>query len=232
MYLCLFSLLLDDYSNHSMDPFLQHLVALGLTSTGSSHSTPPPPASANIPTPPPLPPKVSKPLSFLQSHLSVPQDTPICPKGSEVNTKPLFYLELGVISLHCLQKGLVCNGDQKVCSYVYENLTADHISALASMFVNVHSILQSGNRSHEFSKMACFENFVMSVTELVHELVVKGFVKLDHHGMMLREMGLHQGCWSLAVIPKVLSLLARVLIYRLQVLEDQDDPLSVSIWKG
>ena len=100
------------------------------------------------------------------------------------------------------------------------------------MFLNVHTIVQSNDRTDKFSKVTCFEKFVTTVTELLHQLVVEGYVKAEHHGMMLRDMGLHQGCWSLSVIPKVLSLLARVLICRLQVMGDQEDPLSLSIWKG
>ena len=121
---------------------------------------------------------------------------------------------------------------EKIQTFLRDRLTPDHISALASIFVNVHTVLQSSDKADRFAKVAGFEAFSVAITNFMHELVVEGFVSPDHHGMLLRDMGLHQGCWSLSVMPKVLSLLARVLICRLQRRDDQDDPLSLNIWKG
>ena len=225
----------DYYSAPSLDPFLKHLYNLTNAAAAASRSTPPPPPPpphATIPTPPPLPPKLSKPPPFRKTRFALPQDTPVRPKAPEISSKPSFYQELALLALQCLQKGLVHNSVERIRTYLRGKLTPDHISALASMFLNVHTIVQSSDRTDKFSKVTCFEKFVTTVTELLHQLVVEGYVKAEHHGMMLRDMGLHQGCWSLSIIPKVLSLLARVLICRLQVMGDQEDPLSLSIWKG
>ena len=195
------------------------------------HIPPPPP-------PPPLPPKKTK---FAKPEVLTPSVPPLPPKGAkyfqlkgegmDINRKPLFFQTLALISLKCLSHGIVQNQCKSLQNSLIKSVGPEHIAVLTWLFVNVQNL--SLETPAKLVKLGSFDEFTATVMEFTHEMILSGLVTSDHHGILLRDLGLHPGCWPLSIISLTLSLLARVLIYRLQTRpENQDDPLAVNIWKG
>lgn len=151
----------------------------------------------------------------------------------DINRKPLFYQTLALISLKCLSHGIVQNQCKSLQNTLINSVGPEHVAVLTWLFVNVQNLSLESEKPAKLVKLGSFDEFTATVMELTHEMILSGLITSDHHGILLRDLGLHHGCWPLTIISSSLSLLARVLIYRLQTRpENQDDPLAMSIWKG
>ena len=193
-------------------------------------SVPPPP-------PPPLPPKKARfaksPLltPILPPPIVPPRDIPRCPTIEQ--KKITFYLRLSLMSVKCLLEGLVQNSFEELQIFLSTQFKQGHFSTLSWLFLNVHSLSEDSEKSGKIVKLGCFKEMTRVVTDLLHEMVVSSLVTPEYHGALLRDIGLHPACWPLSVLPAILSLLARILICRLQTCFDtKEDPLSLSIWNG
>lgn len=198
-------------------------------------SIPPPP-------PPPLPPKKAR----FSTEGATPNARPLPPRlvprqksstsqqESTVKCKKMsFYLHLSVASLKCLLEGFIQNTCTEIQKQLSSQFKLGHISISAWLFLNVHSLSEDNKNSTDFVTLPHFKDLAKVVTELLHEVVVSGVVTPEYHGFLLQDIGLHPACWPLDVQTATLSLLARVLICRLQLTNDnKDDPLTLNIWNG
>lgn len=190
--------------------------------------------------PPPLPPKRTKLFRKGGAGVDAGEKLPLPPRNiprnpSEVPTqmKPNFYFRLALQALKCLSGSLVFSTHQRLHEYLTSSVSTDHLSVVAWLFVTGHGLVSNRARSTDLARLGSIEELVSGVTELLHEMVVGGLVSHDHHGMLLRELGLHTGCWPLFISQQLLSLLARLLLCRLHAqASPQDDPLALNIWKG
>ncbi len=194
--------------------------------------------TAPPPPPPPLPPKKSR--SSKSMFVPIIGATPCLPPrsiprtpSSPVQMKMTFYLRLSVVSIKCLLEGLVQNPLDEIQNYLLTQIKPVHTSILSWLFLNVHSLSEDAKNSEKFNKIFHFREMLKLITDLLHEMVVNGIVTPEYHGSLLRDIGLHPACWPLTIPTITLSLLARVLICRLQFSTDtKDDPLTLSIWNG
>jgi len=98
---------------------------------------------------------------------------------------------------------------------VRKKLGAEHISCFAWLLRSVtNDKLQS------------------DVSDMLHDLVMRGLISDPHQGLLLRELELNHRCWPLQVSKVCLSLLGRVLVYRGRMEYPNGDPLAINIWKG
>lgn len=117
-----------------------------------------------------------------------------------------------------------------------KKLQHEHVSVLASLFMNTTDPSAQGDSSK--TRAVELGAFASMLTDTIHEMVIGGMIGHDRlQGVLLHELGLNPKCWPLNVSPSVLSLLARVLICRLQYNsthnpQSPDDTLTLSIWKG
>ena len=187
------------------------------------------------PPPPPLPPKkarFAKPLvpPRLLPPRSVPREEE---QWSPTQKKMTLYLRLTNTAVRCLLEGLVQGSQGELQKFLTSQFKPCHASVLSWLFLNVHSLSNDSKNSHKFVRLCHFSDLSQAVTDLLHEMVVSGIVSAEYHGSLLRDIGLHPACWPLNVPTPTLSLLARVLICRLQVSTDsKDDPLTLGIWNG
>ena len=190
--------------------------------------------TAPPPPPPPLPPKKTRPTK--STFIPLPPRGMFRSEVSPIQMKMTFYLRLTVASVNCLLEGLVQNSFDELQTFLLTQFKPGHISILSWLFLNVHSLSEDAKNSDKFhknDKMFHLKEMQKLITDLLHEMVVNSIVTPEYHGSLLRDIGLHPGCWPLTVQMTTLSLLARVLICRLQICTDtKDDPLTLSIWNG
>lgn len=227
-------------------------------STPGTPSVPPPPPP---PIPPrrkvadtsvPLPPKtIQVPRFQLQLQEGGTDSRPF--SAETLKKKPGFYLWLSSAALSCLSSGFVKNESSKMQAFLKKKLQAEHISSLAGLVQNIHSTLQSLEDEPKL-KAFCAElvSFGRDLFDMLNEMIMSGVMNHEYlQGVFIHELGLSMKCWPLHITPTCLSLLARVLVCRLQQqsLKKQekerdekekkgaaqpslDDPLAVGIWKG
>ena len=142
------------------------------------------------------------------------------------------------------------NENDKIQAFLRKKLQGEHISSLAYLVLNVQSSLQS-LESEPKLKAFCTDlvGFGRELFDMLNEMIVGGIMNHDYlQGVFIHELGLHVKCWPLHITPTCLSLLARVLVCRLQqqglkkrkgeeekvgvAQQTVDDPLAVGIWKG
>lgn len=203
----------------------------------------------NAPTPPPPPPPPPPSLSprKLFSDTSAPPLPPRnLPRKSAAKTsagaelkKSALHFSLAVISLKFIWSALVQSKHQGVRAFMAKKLQHEHISVLASLLLNTDcSSAQGDSKLKAVSELEQFGAFTGMLTDMVHEMVIGGMIGQDRlQGVLLHELGLNHKCWPLNLSPSILSLLARVLICRLQYqsthpTQSCDDTLTLSIWKG
>ena len=129
-------------------------------------------------------------------------------------------------------------------TFLRKKLQAEHISSLAWLVQNVHSSLQSLEGDPKLKTFSTdLVGFGRDLYDMLNEMIMNGVINHEYlQGVFVHELGLNTKCWPLHIAPTSLSLLARVLICRLQQhsLKKQgdekeqavDDPLAVGIWKG
>ena len=149
----------------------------------------------------------------------------------ETKKKPVFYLGLSLIAARCLLEGMVQSSFEGLQKFLISQMKVEHVSTVSWLFSNIHTISNGSNKSGELVKLVHFTDLLSTITDLVHEMILSGIITHEHHWELLRDLGLHHGCWPLHVLPATLSLLARVLICRLKTLGG-DDQLMYNIWKG
>ena len=150
---------------------------------------------------------------------------------SDCRKKPSFYLSLAIVALKCFYQGLVQHQQKSLQEFLKKEFKPVHVSLLSWLFANtsmVPSVLERSAHIHNA------DGFVALVAEVMHEAVITGLIQKDDHGALLRDLGLYHGCWPLNILSPTLCLLARIFIYRLQMLcsDTEDDPLILNIWKG
>ena len=215
-------------SENALPPFMAKFFRVPL-------SVPPP-----APPPPPLSPKK------LFSDVSAP---PLPPRnllrksaaksaaGPELK-KSVVHFSLAVISLKFIWTALVQSKHPGVRAFMTKRLQHEHISVLASLFLNTDCSAQADGKLKAVLELEDFGVFTGMLTEMIHEMVIEGMIGQDRlQGVLLHELGLNHKCWPLNLSSSVLSLLARVLICRLQyhgthLTQSSDDTLALSIWKG
>lgn len=150
---------------------------------------------------------------------------------SDGRKKPSFYQSLALVALKCFNQCLVQNQQARLQEYLKNEFKPLHISLLSWLFANT-SMLPSVMERTLYVHQA--DEFIALVSDVINEIVVSGLIHEEDHGALLRDLGLHHGCWPLTILQPTLSLLARTFIYRLQhsSSESRDDPLILSIWKG
>lgn len=180
------------------------------------------------PPPPPLPPKKSKLLK-----MDTPSGPPLPPRGMkyllkgdgmDIKRKPLFYQSLALISAKTLLQGVVQNPCENLQNVLMRSIGPEHIASFTWLFLHVQNMSRKDS-----PQIVSFKEFNITLQELIHDLIVGRALSFDHHGPLLRDLGLVPGCWPLAMTPPTLSILACVLVLRS---EREDDPLSLNIWKG
>ena len=228
--------------------------------TPSTPSVPPPPPPPIPPrrkvadTPLPVPPRHHIPRFQLQTPEGGGESRPI--SAETLKKKPGFYLWLASSALSCLSSGLVKNENPSIQAFLRKKLQAEHISSFAWLVQNIHSSLQSlegESKAKAFSTELVI--FGRDLFDMLNEMIMSGVMNHEYlQGVFVHELGLNTKCWPLHITPTCLSLLARVLVCRLQqqslkkqenereekekegeVATQQqslDDPLAVGIWKG
>lgn len=191
----------------------------------------PPPLDATPvppPPPPPLPPKRAK--AAAKQEPRTPSVPPLPPRGLkylsevvDVKRKPLFYQSISCAALKTLFQHIVQNPSKNLQSVLVNSIGPEQLSSLTWLFININELKSSPEKQSISSS-----EFIVMITELIDELVLNYAISLEYHGVLLRDLGLHHGCWPLFVSHNVLCILARVLIIRS---EREDDTLLVNIWK-
>lgn len=158
--------------------------------------------------------------------------------GTELS-KTALHFSLASASLEFLRTALVQSKHQGVRTFVTKKLQHEHVSVLASLFMNTTDPSAKDGGGDPMPKGVELGAFASVLTEAIHEMVIGGMIGQDRlQGVLLHELGLNPKCWPLDLSPAVLSLLARVLICRLQYHsthhqpQSPDDTLTLSIWKG
>ena len=182
------------------------------------------------PPPPPLPPKRAK---AAKTEVHTPSGPPLPPRGLkylgevlDVKRKPLFYQSISYAALKTLSQNLVSNSSKYLQSLLTNSITPEHLSSLTWLFININNLTSD---SEKLLQMVSLNEFSYLITDVIDDMVVNNCISCEYHGVLLRDLGLHPGCWPLLVSHNTLSLLARVLIIRS---EKEDDPLLINIWKG
>ena len=223
---------------------------------GDEFSTPeappiPPPPPPPIPprrkaadTPIPLPPR-DIPRFQLPVHDGSSESRPI--SAETLKKRPGFYLWLASAALNCLSSGLVKNDNEKIQAFLKKKLQGEHISSLAYLVLNLQSSLQSLESETKLKSFSTdLVGFGRELFDMLNAMILSGVMNHDYlQGVFIHELGLNVKCWPLHITPTCLSLLARVLVCRLQqqssrkqngkegvAQQPMDDPLAVGIWKG
>ena len=207
------------------------------------------------PPPPPIPPRRKAadiqfpPRTVPRFQLQIFEVGESRPYSAEtLKKKPGFYLWLASAALNCLSSGFVKNENLNMQAFLKKKLQAEHISGLAWLVQNIHSSLQSFENEPKL-KAFCTElvSFGRDLLDMLNDMIMSGVMNHEYlQGVFIHELGLNTKCWPLHITPTCLSLLARVLVCRLQqqsVKKQQkkkeegeqqmlDDPLAVGIWKG
>lgn len=189
----------------------------------------------NVPPPPPPPPLPPKRSKVAKLDVLTPSGPPLPPRGTkyllkgdgmDVKRKPLFYQSLAFVSLKTLLHGVVQNPCENLQNVLVRSIGAEHIASITWLFLNVQNLAQEVEGPPQ---PVSFIEFTIIVQDLIYDLVMSKTLSSDHHGPLLRDLGLHPGCWPLSMAPSTLSLLACVLVLRM---DSEDDPLTLNIWKG
>ena len=222
-----------------------------------------PPLAGTPPVPPPPPPPIPPRRKAVDAPVPIPPSKSV-PRfqlqifeGSEsrpysaetLKKKPGFYLWLASAALNCLSNGFVKNENSKMQAFLKKKIQAEHISGLAWLVHNIHSSLQSFESETKL-KAFCTDlvSFGRDLLDMLNDMIMSGVMNHEYlQGVFIHELGLNTKCWPLHITPTCLSLLARVLVCRLQQQsvkkqekekeekeqqQPQDDPLAVGIWKG
>ena len=140
------------------------------------------------------------------------------------------------------------NESSNMQAFLKKKLQAEHISGLAWLVQNIHSSLQS-LESETKLKAFCTDlvSFGRDLLDMLNDMIMSGVMNHEYlQGVFIHELGLNTKCWPLHITPTCLSLLAHVLVCRLQQQsvkkqerekeereqQSLDDPLAVGIWKG
>ena len=222
-----------------------------------------PPLAGTPPVPPPPPPPIPPRRKAADAPVPIPPSKSVPrfqlqifeggesrPYSAEtLKKKPGFYLWLASAALNCLSSGFVKNENSKMQAFLKKKIQAEHISGLAWLVQNIHSSLQSFESETKL-KAFCTDvvSFGRDLLDMLNDMIMSGVMNHEYlQGVFIHELGLNTKCWPLHITPTCLSLLARVLVCRLQQQsvkkqekekeekeqqQPQDDPLAVGIWKG
>ena len=224
--------------DHPLLPFMARFFQMSSPDLGP---IPPPP-------PPPLPPRRN--ASSSQGPEAVPPECPPLPprgvprniwipQNLETKKRTGFYLKLSMTILKCLSVGFVQSSHTGVHRLLCDKLQPEHISALSYLIQNTDSKTLADSGRQVLLEADQFGSFAADLSEMVHKMIMEDVIGRERlQGVLLHELGLSTRCWPLQVSPTVLSLLARVLVCRLQYQSVQapesecDDSLILLIWKG
>ena len=182
-------------------------------------------------------------------------DVSSAPRYAELRKKPEFFLELASAALKCLSAGMVASRHAGVRKMLQDKMKTEFVSQLAWLVLNVGSNGDSSpsptpsGRTKRGAKKARlsatgtstvkqdFSSLGLTLMEMVHEMIVDDATRHLLHDVLLHELGLTAKCWSLSIPPTSLSVLARVLVCRLYMQNQdnsssEDDPLALAIWRG
>lgn len=186
------------------------------------------------------------------------------PRYIELRKKPDFFLGLASATLRCLSTGLVQNKHTATQKLLQDKLRPEIVSQVAWLLLNVGSTdtgsvaagtpLGGGlslreKREAKKARLASsslrqtLSNLGVDLLKMVHQMVLNDSSQHLLHDVLLHELGLSAKCWSLAIPAPSLSVLACVLVCRLQKQNQEpvegadskptsDDQLTVSIWRG
>ena len=226
-----------------------------------------PPLAGTPPIPPPPPPPIPPrrkaadapvpvpPKNVPRFQLQIFEGGDSRPYSAEtLKKKPGFYLWLASAALNCLSSGFVKNENVNIQAFLKKKLQVEHISSFAWLVQNIHSSLQSFENEPKL-KGFCTDlvTFGRDLFDMLNDMIMSGVMNHEYlQGVFIHELGLNTKCWPLHITPTCLSLLARVLVCRLQqqsvkkqerekeereregasLQPSLDDPLAVGIWKG
>ena len=232
---------------------------------------PMPPVPTSPPMPPKR--RISVPLEPPQlKHKSFPDPPTPQARGArttpevqvsrfvELRKKPEFFLGLASTTLRCISTGVVQNKQTATQKLLQDKLRPEIVAQLAWLLLNVGSIDAAAapvggglslreRRETKKARLASsslkqnLASLGVDILKMVHQMILNDAGQHMLHDILLHELGLSAKCWSLAIPAASLSVLACVLVCRLQRQNQEpadgagskptgDDQLAVSIWKG